>query len=175
MGTGFFPVLKSDRRLTLTPHPILVPWSRKSRAMGCTACTERQCLCNGELLQLKKKTLVPVICLIIQYKTWKLSNYTARGRVQSQEMSMCARGTSSRSTRIYVQLWCRGTSFLFSLPDISNRPWGQACCFSVTSDGTSKVEPLRIEPSCKYWRSTIVFWYAIKWYCELYFDTPYGG
>ena len=36
--------------MTLTPHPFLVPWSRKSRAntstlrMGRTACTEPQCL-----------------------------------------------------------------------------------------------------------------------------------
>jgi len=34
MGTGSFPGLKSDRGLTLTPHPLLVPWSRKSRAIS---------------------------------------------------------------------------------------------------------------------------------------------
>jgi len=33
MGTGPFPVIKSGRGVTLTPHPLLVPWSRKSRAM----------------------------------------------------------------------------------------------------------------------------------------------
>ena len=32
MGTGSFPVVKSGRGVTLTPHPLLVPWSRKSRA-----------------------------------------------------------------------------------------------------------------------------------------------
>ena len=37
------------------PSPLLVPWSRKSRAIpstppkGCTACTEPQCLYNGAL------------------------------------------------------------------------------------------------------------------------------
>ena len=31
MGTGFFPGVKSNRGVTLTPHPLLVPWSRKSR------------------------------------------------------------------------------------------------------------------------------------------------
>jgi len=33
MGTGSFPGVKSDWGLTLTPHPLLVPWSRKSRAI----------------------------------------------------------------------------------------------------------------------------------------------
>ena len=33
MGTGSFPGVKSDRGVTLTPHPILVPWSRKGRAI----------------------------------------------------------------------------------------------------------------------------------------------
>ena len=33
MGTGSFPGVKSDRGVTLTPYPLLVPWSRKSRAI----------------------------------------------------------------------------------------------------------------------------------------------
>jgi len=28
----------------------------------------------------------------MQYKVWKLSNYTARGRIKRQEVSMCTRG-----------------------------------------------------------------------------------
>ena len=32
MGTGFFQGVKSGRGMTLTPHPLLVPWSWKSRA-----------------------------------------------------------------------------------------------------------------------------------------------
>jgi hypothetical protein len=32
MGTGSFPGVKSSRGLTLTPRPLLVPWSSKSRA-----------------------------------------------------------------------------------------------------------------------------------------------
>ena len=31
MGTGSFPGIKSGRSVTLTSHPLLVPWSRKSR------------------------------------------------------------------------------------------------------------------------------------------------
>ena len=31
MGTVSFPGVKSDRGVTLTHHPLLVPWSRKSR------------------------------------------------------------------------------------------------------------------------------------------------
>jgi len=30
---SFFPGVKSGRGVTLTPHPLLVPWSRKSRAI----------------------------------------------------------------------------------------------------------------------------------------------
>ena len=33
MGTGSFPRVKSGRGVTLTPHPLLVPWSRKNRAI----------------------------------------------------------------------------------------------------------------------------------------------
>ena len=33
MGTGSFPGVKSSRGVTLTPHPLLVPWSRKGRAI----------------------------------------------------------------------------------------------------------------------------------------------
>ena len=33
MGTGSFPGVKSGRGVTLTPHPLLVPWSRKNTAI----------------------------------------------------------------------------------------------------------------------------------------------
>ena len=33
MATGSFPGVKSVRGATVTPHPLLVPWSRKSRAI----------------------------------------------------------------------------------------------------------------------------------------------
>ena len=33
MGTGSFAGVKSSRGVTLTPDPLLVPWSRKSRAI----------------------------------------------------------------------------------------------------------------------------------------------
>ena len=33
VGTGSFPGVKSGRGVTLTPHPLLVPWSRKGRAI----------------------------------------------------------------------------------------------------------------------------------------------
>jgi hypothetical protein len=33
IGTGSFPVVKSDPGMTLTPHPLLMPWSRKGRAI----------------------------------------------------------------------------------------------------------------------------------------------
>ena len=33
MGTRSFPGVKSGRGVTLTPHPLLMPWSRNSRAI----------------------------------------------------------------------------------------------------------------------------------------------
>jgi len=33
MGTGSFPGVKSGQGVALTPHPLPVPWSRKSRAI----------------------------------------------------------------------------------------------------------------------------------------------
>jgi len=33
MGTWSFPGVRSGRGMTLTPHPLLVPWSRKNRAI----------------------------------------------------------------------------------------------------------------------------------------------
>ena len=33
MGTGSFPGVHSDRGVTLIPYPLLVPWSRKGRAI----------------------------------------------------------------------------------------------------------------------------------------------
>ena len=33
MGTGPFPGVKSGQGMTLTPHSLLVPWSRKGRAI----------------------------------------------------------------------------------------------------------------------------------------------
>jgi hypothetical protein len=47
MGTGSFPGVKSGQGVTLTPHPLLMPRSWKSRAIPLLplwACTEPQCL-----------------------------------------------------------------------------------------------------------------------------------
>jgi len=55
MSTGSFPGVNRGRVVTLTPHPLLVPWSWKSRAipllppMGRTACTGLHCLYKGAL------------------------------------------------------------------------------------------------------------------------------
>jgi hypothetical protein len=52
VGTRSFLGVKSGRGMTLTHHPLLVPWSRKGTAistppMGCMACTEPHCLYKG--------------------------------------------------------------------------------------------------------------------------------
>jgi len=51
---GLSPGVKSDRGVTLTPHPLLVPWSRKSTATpalplwAVLSSTDPQCLYKGE-------------------------------------------------------------------------------------------------------------------------------
>jgi hypothetical protein len=56
--TGSFPGVKSGRGVTRTPHPLLVPWSRRGKAIllppplhriGRTACIEPQCPYKGAL------------------------------------------------------------------------------------------------------------------------------
>ena len=55
VGIGSFPGIKSGRGVTLTPHPLLLPWSKKGYSytstlpMVRTACTEPQCLYKGAL------------------------------------------------------------------------------------------------------------------------------
>jgi hypothetical protein len=55
LGTGPFLGVKSGQGVTLSPHPLLVPWSRKSRAKpllplwAVRLCTEPQCLYKGAL------------------------------------------------------------------------------------------------------------------------------
>ena len=51
MGTGSFPGVKSGQGVTLTTHPLLVPWSNYTSTppMDLTACTEPQCLYKGVL------------------------------------------------------------------------------------------------------------------------------
>jgi len=58
MGTGSFPGVKSGRSVTLSPHPLLVPWSWKGRAIpllplwavrpvkSLSACTGVHCTCT---------------------------------------------------------------------------------------------------------------------------------
>ena len=77
MGTGSFSGVKGSRGVTLTPHPLLVPWSWKSRAIPLlplwaiwpvqtlSACTRVHftlyCSCYTSLI-----VFLPVICLLLQ-------------------------------------------------------------------------------------------------------------
>jgi hypothetical protein len=50
MGTGSFPGVKRGRGMTLTPHPLLVLWSRKGRAIPLLPPVGRMaCVCTVEL------------------------------------------------------------------------------------------------------------------------------
>ena len=66
MGTGSFPGIKSGRDVTLTPQPLLVPWSRKGQSytstspMDHTACTEPQCLYKSVPYFITQKSEHPI-------------------------------------------------------------------------------------------------------------------
>ena len=77
-GYRFFPPgVKSGRGVTLTPHPLLVPWSRKSRAIpllalwavrpvqSLSACTRVTFTSTLLLLQLQLLLLLLIIIIII--------------------------------------------------------------------------------------------------------------
>jgi hypothetical protein len=67
MSTGSFPGRKSGRGVTLTSHPLLVPWSKKGYSyistppMGRTACTEPQRLYKGALYLYSRRNFSPVV------------------------------------------------------------------------------------------------------------------
>jgi len=63
-GTEFFPGVKSGRGVTLNPHPLLVPWRRKS-----TICTEPQCLYS---------TAIPLLSLWAVQSVQSLSTCTVQ-------------------------------------------------------------------------------------------------
>jgi len=80
MGTGSFPGVKGGRGVTLTPHPLLVPWSRKGRAIPLLPlwAVRPQCLYKGALyLLLPVHTrFQPILCThisLIYHQNIKMS------------------------------------------------------------------------------------------------------
>ena len=94
---------------------------------------------------MKGKSVELVTCQIIQYKLRKLSNYKARFKVRSHEMSMCTRGAGKRVNSYSTWYKNKGNTnhcvamlkknwFSFSLSETYKRPCGESCCFSATRD-----------------------------------------
>jgi len=97
MGTGSFPGIKSGRGVTLTPHPLPVPWSRKGRAIpllpqrvvrpvqSLSACTRVHC------------TLPLPICLVHELLEPVYSRSVANVPVRSERVDEgCGRLSQSR-------------------------------------------------------------------------------
>ena len=91
MGTGSFPVVKSGRGVTLTPHPLLVPLVMKEQSQistppkGRTARTEPQCLYKGALyfFTLARRTIFcNTLCRLLV--SWRHVNRCNRMRVNSE-------------------------------------------------------------------------------------------
>ena len=85
MGTRSFRAVKSGRGVTLTPHPLLVPWSRNSRAIpllplwavrpvqslsGCTRVHFTFYLIQGDSVARGPK-LLSIKNYVIEIMTWK--------------------------------------------------------------------------------------------------------
>jgi len=129
MGTGSFPGLKSGRGVTLTPHPFLVPWSRKRRAIpllplwavrsvqSLSACTKVHFTCYSYLTawRLYMKYRCYQITLRTQVgssaKFWLDINdwgadMAVTGRISDigQNVLQCTFRTGSRSTYSYFHI-----------------------------------------------------------------------
>jgi hypothetical protein len=89
MGTGSFPGVKSGRGVTLTLHPLLVPWSRKSKfvpllplwavrpVQSLSACTDPQCLHRASV-PVQRFTLPLLyfnVCNMAVVTSWKLQGW----------------------------------------------------------------------------------------------------
>jgi len=73
VGTGSLPGVKSGQGVTLTPHPLLVPWSRKGRAIpllplwavrpvqSLSACTRVQIMSSNSIRKFLALSTTPTV------------------------------------------------------------------------------------------------------------------
>ena len=90
MGTGSFSGVKSGQGVTLTPHPLLVPWSRKSRdipliplrvvrpVQSLSACTVQLYLYSPQCLYSTAIPLIPSVPVQYSYTSIPLSTCTVQ-------------------------------------------------------------------------------------------------
>jgi len=114
MGTGSFPGVKSGGGVTLTPHPLLVPWSWKSRAIP--------------LLPLWAVRPVQSlsVCTSVTF-TFTFSFFVMKETVLLQVCLNQNDVTSDIFTTVVLSMSFRRPDLLVSLPR-ANVPWG--CWFS---------------------------------------------
>jgi len=119
-------------------------------------------------LCLKGKTVGLVICQIIKYKLWKISNYTARDTVQGQEMSMCTGGAGKRdnsystwymnkgNTNVCLAIM-KGNWFSFQFVWNFQQSFRRSLFLSATRDWSAKDELLQIDPNCHAEKAPLYF------------------
>ena len=73
MGTGSFPGVKSGRGVTLTPHPLLVPWSWKSRAIPLLPLWAVQPVQSLSACTGVHFTFTFTLCLTVIYIEWQIA------------------------------------------------------------------------------------------------------
>ena len=87
MGTVTFPGVKSGRDLGLTPHPLLMPWSRKGRAipvLGLWAVQPVQSICCTRV----HFTLFKLPIRLLLYSSWNvMAHVDAREEKWSGKLS----------------------------------------------------------------------------------------
>jgi len=82
MGTGSFPGVKCGRGVTLNPHPLIVPWSKKSRAIPLPPLGHNRA-CNGVTLP---------YMLLKKYFTTFLSHFVLYSLIQFPFLIVTAGG-----------------------------------------------------------------------------------
>ena len=90
IGTRSFPGVKSGRGVTLTPHPLLVPWSRKGRAISLLplwAVRPVQSLSACTSVHFTFYLFTPALALTSQLQIYRIRTEIYRGTCQRQRRS----------------------------------------------------------------------------------------
>ena len=146
MGTGSFPGVKSGRGVTLTPHPLLVPWSWRGRAIpllplwavrpvqslsNCTRVhfTLPQCLYKGDLYLLP--FYLPIFKFAVQIMPTHFSHslkvLTATSALNwSLRYLITKKNYNSHLNKAYSWSWEH--CLLFSSVEFKNEPDAEKFC-----------------------------------------------
>jgi hypothetical protein len=94
MGTGSFPGVNSGRDVKVTPHPLLVPWSRKGRTIPLPPHVPHElyraslpvqgCTLTYHIMAMKGTSTFSQFCVFLSPSIWWQSLRLPRGSVTGQ-------------------------------------------------------------------------------------------